>query len=167
MKPSYYYFVDGTRIEKRNDVSTTSKIPFEEQRGPFRLSSQKKDLDISFIQHWLNSQSYWAKDRSADVVGESIENSFCIGLYDEKRQIGFARVVTDYATFAWLCDVFIIEEYRGQGLGKWLIEAITADPDLRKLRMFLGTRDAHGLYERYGGFERITETDRWMTRPGD
>jgi len=148
-------------------MSSPSGISIIENRGSFRLSSRKEELDIAFIQHWLNSESYWAKDRSPNVVGASVENSLCVGLYDGKRQIGFARVVTDYATFAWLCDVFIVKEYQGQGLGKWLIEAITANPVLRKLRMFLGTRDAHGLYERYGGFERILETDRWMARPGD
>lgn len=131
------------------------------------MSSRKEDLDIPIIQEWLNSESYWAKERSLETVKKSIDNSLCIGLYDSERQIGFARIVTDYATFAWLCDVFIIKEYQGQGLGKWLIQAITADPVLRKLRMFLGTRDAHGLYERYGGFERITEPDRWMARAGD
>ncbi len=139
----------------------------EDRRGSFRLSSRKEDLDIPIIQEWLNSESYWAKERSLETVKKSIDNSLCIGLYDSERQIGFARIVTDYATFAWLCDVFIIKEYQGQGLGKWLIQAITADPVLRKLRMFLGTRDAHGLYERYGGFERITEPDRWMARAGD
>ncbi len=86
-------------------------------------------------------------------------------MYDGDRQVGFARVVTDYATFAWLCDVFILESHRGRGLGKWMIECIVACPDLQGLRSFLlATRDAHDLYRGYGGFENLEKPDKWMAR---
>ena len=138
-------------------------ISFEDQRGSFHISTDKSQLDIPFIHQWLSSVSYWAQGRSMETVQRSIENSLCFGVYEAKRQIGFARVVTDYATFAWLCDVFILEGYRGHGLGKWLIESITSQPLLQG-RFLLATRDAHGLYQRYGGFEALQATERGMAR---
>ena len=97
---------------------------------------------------------------------KSIANSLCFGVYDGDRQMGFARVVTDYATFAWLCDVFIDAAYRGQGLGKQLVERIVAHPELQGMRNFiLATRDAHELYRQYGGFEALAAPERWMARP--
>jgi GNAT superfamily N-acetyltransferase len=139
---------------------------FEALHGSFRISTDKAQLDIPFIQRWLNTVSYWAQGRSLETVRLSIENSLCFGVYEAERQIGFARVVTDYATFGWLCDVFILEDYRGHGLAKWLIESITAQPMLQPLRLFvLATRDAHGLYQRYGGFEPLPTPERWMARP--
>jgi GNAT superfamily N-acetyltransferase len=96
------------------------------------------------------------------VVRRSLDHSLCFGLYGRGRQIGFARVVTDRATFAWLCDVFGFEEYRGQGLGKWLIGCVLGHRDLQGLRrVLLGTRDAHGLYERYG-FTPLADTSRFL-----
>jgi GNAT superfamily N-acetyltransferase len=142
-------------------------ISFEAQHGPFRISTDKSQLDIPLIHHWLSTVSYWAPGRSLETVQRSIEHSLCFGVYEAQRQVGFARVVTDYATFAWLCDVFILEDHRGQGLGKWLIETITAQPMLQTLRLFvLATRDAHGLYQRYGGFEPLSAPERWMARRG-
>jgi GNAT superfamily N-acetyltransferase len=89
----------------------------------------------------------------------------CFGVYKGTRQVGFARVVTDYATFAWLCDVFILNDYKGKGLGKWLIETISNQPVLKNLRMFiLATKDAHELYKQYGGFEPLKEPTHWMTK---
>ena len=115
---------------------------------------------------YLSQRSYWAQGRSLETVEKSIANSLCFGVYDDERQMGFARVVTDYATFAWLCDVFVDEAYRGRGLGKRLIEAVVAHPDLQNMRNFiLATRDAHDLYRRYGGFEPLTNPERWMARP--
>jgi GNAT superfamily N-acetyltransferase len=99
------------------------------------------------------------------VVQRSIEHSLCFGVYAGGEQAGFARVVTDYATFAWLCDVFILEAYRGRGLSKWLVETIVAYPDLAGLRRFLlATRDAHSLYQHYGGFTPLQAPDRWLER---
>ena len=141
-------------------------ISFEAERGQFRISTDKSQLDIPLIHRWLSTASYWAQGRSLETVERSVEHSLCYGVYEGRRQVGFARIVTDYATFAWLCDVFILEDYRSQGLGKWLIETIAAQPELQTLRLFvLATSDAHGLYQRYGGFELLPAPERWMARP--
>jgi GNAT superfamily N-acetyltransferase len=96
------------------------------------------------------------------MVRRSLENSLCFGLYERGRQIGFARVVTDRATFAWLCDVFVLEEYRGRGLSKWLINGVMSHHALQGMRrVLLGTRDAHGLYERFG-FRPLADPSRFM-----
>jgi GNAT superfamily N-acetyltransferase len=130
------------------------------------ISTDHTRLDIAYIHRYLSEECYWAIGRSRTVVEKSIANSLNFGVYDGDRQIGFARVVTDYATFAWLCDVFIDAAYRGQGLGKRLVAAVIADPELQGLRNFiLATRDAHALYRQYGGFEPLAAPDRWMARP--
>ena len=96
---------------------------------------------------------------------KSVEHSLCFGVYAGSQQVGFARVVTDYATFAWLCDVFILESQRGRGLGKWLVECVIGHPELRDLRLFiLATRNAQELYRRYGGLESLQTPERWMAR---
>ncbi len=137
----------------------------EHRRESFSVSTDKSRLDVDLIHRYLSQTSYWAQGRPLDVVVRSIEHSLCFGVYDGDRQVGFARVVTDYATFAWLCDVFILESHRGRGLGKWMIECIVACPDLQGLRSFLlATRDAHDLYRGYGGFENLEKPDKWMAR---
>ena len=134
------------------------------ERDQFLISTDKSKLDIPFIHQWLSERSYWAQGRSLPTVQQSIDHSLCFGVYAGQQQIGFARVVTDYTTFAWLADVFIVETHQGQGLGKWLIETITTQPLLSDLRLFfLGTRDAHGLYRQYG-FEPLPAPERWMVR---
>lgn len=138
------------------------------QRGDYAISTERSRLDCQLIHDFLSNHSYWAKGRSLDKVQRSIENSLCFGLYktmaDENLQIGFARVVTDYATFAWLADVFVLEAYRHQGLAQWLLETIVAHPDLQGLRRWLlATRDAHELYRRFG-FSELAEPARWMER---
>jgi GNAT superfamily N-acetyltransferase len=130
------------------------------------ISTDRSRLDIAYIHRYLSEECYWAIGRSREVVEKSLANSRNFGVYDGDRQIGFARVVTDYATFAWLCDVFIDAAYRGQGLGKRLVAAVIADPELQGLRNFiLATRDAHELYRQHGGFEPLAAPDRWMARP--
>lgn len=137
----------------------------EYRRGRFSISTDKSKLDINLIHEFLSKSSYWAQNRSSETVKTSIEHSLCFGVYDGNLQAGFARVVTDYATFAWLCDVFILESHRGNGLGKWLIECVVAHPDLRSLKIFLlATRDAHELYRKYGGFESLQNPEKWMSR---
>ena len=132
----------------------------------FEISTERARLDIAYIHRYLSEKCYWAIGRSRTVVEQSIANSLNFGVYDGDRQIGFARVVTDYATFAWLCDVFIDAGYRGQGLGKRLVETVIAHPELQGLRNFiLATHDAHALYRQYGGFEPLAAPDRWMARP--
>lgn len=137
----------------------------EYQRDDFMISTDRDWLDLTVIHDYLSHTSYWAQGRPFSVVQKAVENSLCFGVYRDDQQVGFARVVTDYATFAWLCDVFILERYRGIGLGKWLIECVVAHPELQGLRLFLlATRDAHELYHCYGGFDSLQGAERWMAR---
>lgn len=137
----------------------------EHRRGEFLISNDRARLDIRFIHRFLSTQTYWATGRSFEVAQRSIENSFSFGLFQGERQIGFARVVTDYATFAWVADVFVIEEFRGQGLGKWLMEVILNHPRLQGFRRWtLATKDAHELYRQFG-FDELKRPERWMERP--
>lgn len=119
------------------------------------ISKDKSMLQIDQIMNLLK-QSYWAQNRSKEVVEKSIENSLCFGVYVDNLQIGFARAVTDYATVYWLCDVIIDETYRKNGLGKKLMQAITEDDELKSLMGILRTKDAHGLYRKYK-FENDSE----------
>lgn len=137
----------------------------ESQRGVYAISTDRARLDVEFIHDFLCRSSYWALGRPHAVVQASIEHSLCFGLYQGTQQVGFARVVTDYTTFAWLCDFFVVESHRGHGLGKWLIESVVAHPDLHDLGIFLlATRDAHELYRRYGGFQELERPEKWMVR---
>jgi GNAT superfamily N-acetyltransferase len=130
--------------------------------------TDKARLDPHLIHRFLRDSSYWAQDRTLATVKKSIENSLCFGLYEGDQQVALARVVTDYATFAWLCDVFVIESHRSRGLAKWLVECIVAHPELKPLRLFLlATRDAHDLYHRFGGFEPLPMPEKWMVRQAD
>jgi GNAT superfamily N-acetyltransferase len=137
-----------------------------QNRADYVISTDKTRLDIPFIHKYLSERSYWAHGRLLEVTQRSIENSLCFGVFQGEQQIGFARVVTDYATFAWLCDVFMLETTRGQGFGKWLIATVTEHEDLQNIKNFiLATSDAHELYRRYGGFEVFPKLDKWMYRP--
>ena len=136
------------------------------QLGEYTISTDKTRLNLSLIHDFLNHSSYWARDRSLARVQKSVEHSLCFGVYLGDTQVGFARVVTDYATFAWLCDVFVLEAHRGQGLGKKLVEYIATYPELQGMLFLLATRDAHGLYRTYGGFEKLETSERWMKRRG-
>ena len=137
----------------------------EWKNGEFIIDNDKTKLQFDVIQRFLSEESYWAKNRTPEQTRTAIEHSICFGLYHNDAQIGFARVVTDRATFAYLGDVFVLDEYRGRGLGKWLMETIVAHPELQGLRRWvLATRDAHGLYEQFG-FEPLKFPDRWMERP--
>ena len=119
-------------------------------RNGYRISDDPSELDMFYIVPALQ-QSYWAADRPESVIAASIENSLNLGLFVEGRQIGFARAVTDKCTFAWICDVMVHPDHRGVGLGKWLIECLSAHPDVAEVTQeLLRTRDAHGLYEQYG-----------------
>jgi len=134
------------------------------ERNGFVISTDRQRLDIPFIHNFLSQSSYWARNRSLELVARSIDNSFPFGIYKGDEQVGFARVVTDFATFAWLADVFVSDDYRGQGLGVWLIEVITSHPRLQNFRRWiLATRDAHELYRRFG-FNELDEPSRWMEK---
>ena len=118
-------------------------------------------MDIDLIHSFL-TRSYWAEGISKEIIRRSIEGALCFGVFENDKQVGFARMITDKATFAYLADVFIIGEYRGLGLSKWLMEVIMSYPDLQGLRrMMLATRDAHELYKKFG-FTLLNNVDRWM-----
>ncbi len=135
------------------------------ERTEYEVSTDATRLDVERVHRWLSEQSYWAQGRTRDEVERSLARSVSFGVYCGGEQVGFARVVTDEVTFGWLCDVFVDEEHRGRGVGKLLVEAVTAHPTLGRLRMMvLATRDAHGLYEGYGGFHAIEKPARWMVR---
>ena len=129
----------------------------------FTISTDPSRLDIDTICEFLK-RSYWANTRPREKTEQSIQNSLVFGLYDGNKQIGLARVITDYSVFAYLCDVFIDETYRAHGLGKWLMQTIMEYPDLKEVRRWLlATSDAHGLYRQYG-FKSIEDPERWMQR---
>ena len=137
----------------------------EHRHGEYLISTDKQRLDVEMVHDYLCNESYWANGRSLPTVQKSIENSLCFGLYHHQQQVGFARVVTDYATFGWLCDVFILEAHRGQGLSKQLVQSVIQHPELVDMnRMILATGDAHELYRRYGGFELLSNPEKWMIR---
>jgi GNAT superfamily N-acetyltransferase len=152
-----------TRQEVRSRGSLPSGGPHEVgRRGDYLVSTDPALLDLPLIHDFLSNRSYWAAGIPVEVVRRSTENSLCFGLYQGTHQIGFARVVTDGATFAYLADVFVIEAHRGQGLSKWLLDCVMRHPHLQGLRRFLlGTRDAHSLYERHG-FTPLTDPERFL-----
>ena len=131
------------------------------KRGEFEISTDRERLDREAIHAFL-SNSYWARGIPRAVLDRSIENSLCFGVYEGRRLVGFARVITDLSTFAYLADVFVLESHRGRGLSRWLMEIIRGHPQLQGLRRWtLATRDAHGLYEKFG-FRRLASPDRLM-----
>lgn len=135
--------------------------------GQYVISSDTKDVDRDLVWRFLHDVSYWAAGVPRDVMDRAIDGSLCFSVFDGDpargaAQVGFARVVTDRATFAWLCDVFVLPEHRGNGIARMLMDAVMAHEDLSGLRNFLlATRDAHGLYSRYG-FTPVAEPARWM-----
>lgn len=136
---------------------------YECRSGPYHITTDPECIDFETVQRFL-AESYWASNRSAERIRRSIENSICFSLLEDGTQIGFARVVTDKADFAWLCDVFIESRHRGIGLGQMLMSCVLAHPELQGLRRWiLATRDAHGLYEQYG-FHALENPPRWMER---
>jgi GNAT superfamily N-acetyltransferase len=135
----------------------------EVHKDNFTISTDTSRLDIDAIADML-TRAYWAQGRTREVIARYVQHSLVFGVYDGARQIGLARIVSDYTTFAWLCDVFIHEDYRGHGLGKWLMQTIHSHPDLQGLRRWvLATRDAHGLYEQFG-WQPLDHPERWMNK---
>ena len=133
----------------------------ETYREPFTISNDPTRLDIDAILDFF-TRAYWTKGRPRERTERALANSLVFGVYEGGKQIGVARVVSDYAIFAYICDVFIHEDYRAHGLGKWLMEVIMSHPSLQGLRRFaLSTRDAHSLYKQFG-FEIVANPDRQM-----
>ncbi|MFC5702692.1 GNAT family N-acetyltransferase [Cohnella faecalis] len=127
----------------------------------FCISNDKTRIDKDIVIDFL-SRSYWANKRPIDRTIKAIENSYCLGVYKDEKQVGFARVISDGATFFYICDVFVLEEYRGKGIGKKLVEIIVDSDEFEGMMGLLGTLDAHGLYEKYGF---IKDPDRFLKRP--
>jgi GNAT superfamily N-acetyltransferase len=137
--------------------------PFERRRDAFTVSTDPARLDLDVVHGYL-ARSYWAEGVPRAVVARSLAGSLCFGLYEGARQVGFARAITDRATYAYLADVFVLEPFRGQGLGVWLVECVMAHPDLQGLRRWsLVTRDAHALYRRFG-FTALPAPERSMEK---
>jgi N-acetylglutamate synthase-like GNAT family acetyltransferase len=132
-------------------------------RGEFSITCDPDKQDIEVI-HGFLSRSYWAKGIPKETVRKSLDGSLCFALLHQDKQVGFARVISDFATVAYLGDVFVLEEYRGQSLSKWLMDCVCAHPDLQNLRRWiLATADAHGLYEKYG-FTPLSKPQLFMER---
>ncbi len=134
----------------------------EHRNASFLLSTDPGKLDLDAIHAFLSNESYWAKGIPKAIMRRAIENSLCFGVYENRKQVGFARIITDHATFAYLCDVYILETHRGKGLAKWLMSAVMAHPTMQGLRRInLVTRDAHRLYKKFG-FTELNNPDGYM-----
>lgn len=137
--------------------------PTDWKRDGYSISTDRSRLDRETIQRFL-AGSYWAAEIPRATVERSIENSLCFGIFDDGTgaQVGFARVISDLTTFAYLADVFVVDSHRGRGLSAWLMEVIRGHPDLQGLRRWmLATRDAHGLYRKFG-FRELARPERIM-----
>lgn len=139
----------------------------EFRHGEYEISTYPARLDLEVIRSWLAEESYWAQGRTSETVETSVAHSLNFGAYSPSGEmVGGARVVTDFATFAWLCDVFVVEGHRGTGLGKALVAAAVEHPRLKNIKRFtLATADAHDLYRQYG-FTELDHPERWMMRRG-
>ena len=130
--------------------STLGDTPLEVQQGEYTLSTDRSRIDVAAVHAFL-TRTYWSPGIPEETVRRAIAGSICFGVYHGESQVGFARVITDRATFAYLSDVYVLESHRGRGLSKWMMSVIMAHPDLTGLRRFsLSTRDARGLYEQFG-----------------
>jgi GNAT superfamily N-acetyltransferase len=133
----------------------------QHQRGEFLITTDKSRLDLNAIHGYL-VRSYWAEGIPRETVERAVHGSLCFGVFHGERQIGFARIISDFATYAYLADVYVLEEFQGQGVGKWMMECVRKHPNLQGLRRWgLSTRDAHGLYRQYG-FKELAFPDRMM-----
>jgi len=142
-------------------MRTAADTAYERRRGAYLISTDPGRLDLDVVHRYLQ-QSYWAGGIPREVVARSFPHSLCFGLYEWERQVGFARVISDRATYAYLADVFVLEGHRGRGLAKWLLQAILEHPELHGLRRFaLATKDAHGLYAQFG-FTPLAAPERHM-----
>ena len=136
--------------------------------GPdgYWASDDRELIDLVRVHDWISRESYWAEGRPSEVMARAIENSLVLGLYSaEGTQVGFARFVTDYATFAWLCDVFVDAAHRDHGLGTFLVDTAVAHPDVRAVSQILATEPGRSLYARFG-YLPLAHPERWMERPG-
>jgi GNAT superfamily N-acetyltransferase len=157
---------DSSSLFLRN-TPTSNIVQQKVIRAVIRISTDPAEIDFEWLVPALSERAYWAEGRPRDVIDASIRGSLCFGAYDDAaggRQVGFARVVTDRATYGWICDVFVDESARGAGVGKALMAAVVADPRLARVRLQLATRDAFGLYAQFG-FRPLAHPERLMERP--
>jgi GNAT superfamily N-acetyltransferase len=162
-------FLSLTIVQRGENCMTFSlSQPLLLLQAGFSISTDKQYLDEDLIYRFLHEEAYWSKGIPRGTVRKSLDHSLCFGMYsgnpvmEQAQQVGFARVISDFATFAYLGDVFVIQEYRGRGLSKWLVGTILDHPDLQGLRRFLlATYDAHGLYRQFG-FEPLEQPDRFL-----
>jgi len=132
--------------------------------GDYTISTDRTKMNVDLIHSYLSNQSYWAKNIPKEIVNRSIENSLCFGVFLNIEQVGFARVISDFATYAYIADVFILEPHRKKGLSKLLMQAILEHSALQGLRRIaLATHDAHDLYKKFG-FTAFAKPDRWMEK---
>jgi GNAT superfamily N-acetyltransferase len=137
-------------------------MTYERPSGEFLVTTDTARLDIDAIHDYLSREAYWCQGIPRETVERAIENSVNFGLLHGARQVGFTRVVTDKATYAWVCDVYVLPEYRGRGLARLMLETMLEHPELQGLRRWtLATRDAHDLYRRVG-FAELPNPERWM-----
>lgn len=142
----------------------TNASGFERVRERYTLTTDRSRFDVDAIHAFLSEEAYWCLGRPRPVLEKAMDNSLCFGLLEGHMQIGFMRAVTDRATFAWLCDVYILPAWRGRGLARWMLNAALEHEDLRGLRrIVLATRDAHALYAEVG-FVPLLQPERWMSR---
>lgn len=152
--PGAAHYRPGPSQEDSPEPGTRQPESWEARRGPYTISTDRSRIDVEAIHDFLSRHSYWAQGRAYETVERSLRNSLCFGVYEGEKQIGFGRAITDFATYAYVADVFILPDYRGRGLGKWLMEVIMDHPGLQGLRKWaLHTRDAQELYKRYGFVE--------------
>jgi len=131
-------------------------------KGDYYITTDKSKLDIKAIHHFLSTEAYWSKNIPFETVKNAIEHSLNFGVFFKEQQVGYARVITDFSTIAYLGDVFVLPEFRGQGLSKWLMQQVMAHPNLQGLRRWiLLTGDAHELYRQFG-WQAIASPDKWM-----
>jgi ribosomal protein S18 acetylase RimI-like enzyme len=140
--------------------ASADQLSVEDRRGEYWLSTDVTRMNVDMVHGYL-TRVYWSKGIPREIVERSMQNSLCFGLFCGTEQVGFARVITDYATFAYVADVFVLEQYRRRGLATWLMEFVMKHPGLQGLRRWaLATRDAHGLYKKVGF--KLLNPDRWM-----
>lgn len=176
-EPQHFHFSYHEGIRVRDQVEPIPAdfeldLPYqpemgllEEERGEFLLSFDRDRLQLDRVEEFLVSGSYWANDRTRTAIETSIQNSVCLGVYRNGFQVAFARLVTDRATFAWLCDVYVADDQRGHGLGKWMVESACRYTDQLGIGLsLLATRDAHGLYKAYGHYRPLDVPSKWMRR---
>lgn len=154
-----------SRPEPSGGPPRADRVPSVPMGGPIRISTDPAEVDLDWLHPALSERAHWAIGRSRETVARSVANSLCFSALEDGRQVGFARVVTDGATFAWVCDVFVDEARRGRGIGHLLMDAVVGDPRLQGLKRMVLTTDSPGFYAPYG-FVPVEGEERWMLRPG-